>query len=811
MSQKPTPLVLFPSKRGREAVVAHTALRQAVGSDSDGRATGILPLCVILLTILILSACGGGSGGGLAPRPFEREPPPSNEGFTPAREGVVVDFSEFSSHASALERRFFQQEAARVSAMHQRGGTGRGEIVGIFDLGANPGHVDLRGQYAHRCAMGLCNGTTGSDDDGRASLDRHQHSPLNDVEGHGTSVHGVVAAKRNGTGIYGVAFDARIASYGVSAPVPWDDGCASFYDNCKGKSHAWGSIFDRQIARGVDWMGSLGVRTINNSWFRTYPWSQDRGLTAGTVRDIMPLTLPAFEKYVANGGVVVFSSGNFGTHNHPDVEAVLPLWFPHLERGWLAVAALGRDGFMAGYSQRCGVAADWCIAAPGDVITTELGGRWEITGGTSIAAPYVTASLAALKSMFPNLSYQDVRKRLLVTADRSGPYGETALYGQGRLNLDAASRPVGGTNFALGALDSGPTLSTGGASIVLPRQAIERYLAGRTITVLDGYQRAPFEVGLDAFAAPRRAPYLSMDDLAIAPHRFHRAERDGGATVAAAGAGYLAQGLAEGQDFVGFGRGPEVARALARLAGGPLTSGDYRMSRDAAGVALGFAGSSGGWHALAVSGTGRTDGPGFGVMGWNPKTLLAVSFAPDRAAEVVGAEAFGVSFASKLERPMGLEGSGAMSLGGDSVEFAWKRNLADAETFRVDLTNRLTHLAVRSGPLLQFDDALLASAMLEVSYRPHRFVTVGGRLGTERPVSPVAGRIRAAGGVDETGRIAYRDVAIDGRGLLSFDKASLSVGYADGSNASFGLGVAAVRDGFGRTEALAGVRMDLVF
>ncbi len=37
----------------------------------------------------------------------------------------------------------------------------------------------------------------------------------------------------------------------------------------------------------------------------------------------------------------------------------------------------------------------------------------------------------------------------------------------------------------------------------------------------------------------------------------------------------------------------------------------------------------------------------------------------------------------------------------------------------------------------------------------------------------------------------------------------VSVGYADGSNASFGLGVAAVRDGFGRTEALAGVRVDL--
>lgn len=38
--------------------------------------------------------------------------------------------------------------------------------------------------------------------------------------------------------------------------------------------------------------------------------------------------------------------------------------------------------------------------------------------------------------------------------------------------------------------------------------------------------------------------------------------------------------------------------------------------------------------------------------------------------------------------------------------------------FRVDLAHRLTHLALRSGPLVRFDDALLASAMLEVSYGP---------------------------------------------------------------------------------------------
>ena len=65
--------------------------------------------------------------------------------------------------------------------------------------------------------------------------------------------------------------------------------------------------------------------------------------------------------------------------------------------------------------------------------------------------------------------------------------------------------------------------------------------------------------------------------------------------------------------------------------------------------------------------------------------------------------------------------------------------------------------------------------------------------------------------VDGNGRIAYREIAIDGRDLASFDRADLAVSYAGKSGASFRLGMAAVREGFGQTETLAGSRMDLEF
>ncbi len=762
----------------------------------------LLP-CALTAILLAVSACSGGSGG--APLPSSGQPPPQPEppgvgGFTPDRE-IVVAFPALLAGGLPDEEREARAEAGRVSAMHGRGGTGRGEIVGTIESGANPEHPDLAGQFAHVCAMGEC-------DDGRPELDRRDPSPSLDTHGHGTSVNGIVAARRNGTGVYGVAYEARIASYGNTHTVvyPWGNICggADCPPRVADREDQWGPVFDEQIARGVDWMNSLGVRAVNNSWLRTWSWARERGVTAATIREIMPKSLPAFERYVGAGGVAVWGAGN-GRSFHPSEEAVLPLYFPDLEKGWLAVVGVDPDGHISRGSWRCGVAAEWCVAAPMLLVTTDRNGRWSVAGGTSIAAPYVTASLAALKSMFPNLSYQQVRARILATADRAGRYADAATYGRGRLDLDAASRPVGGTNFVLGAVDTGAVASTAGAYVSLPEGAVERYLAGRTTLVLDGFQRAPFEVALDAFAAARR-PYLSMDDLAFATRDRRREEGEGYTSFAASGGGTLAQGLSAGRWFVGTGRGPEVARSLAALAGIPLAAGDYRMSREAAGVALGFAGEAGRWRAVMASGGTAPGEAGFGTSGWSPETVLAASFAPHG-----GRDTFGVSLAPDLGRPMGWEGSGALALEGGGAALGWRRNVAERDAVRLKVTGRLAHLAVRDGPLLRFGDALIATAGVEASVALHPSVTLRARFGTERPVSGASGWLRMATSVDGDGRIAYDHVAIDGRHLLTFDRAALGLGIAAGSDASIGLGLAAVRDGFGHTETLAWLRMEARF
>ena len=400
-------------------------------------------LVLVSLAVLALAACDE-----MVTDPEEAPPlPPPENAFTPDKERVVglpaLHPSQRSDHPSgdSITVREAEREAARVMAMHERGGTGAGQIVGTIESGANLTHPDLKEQFAHMCAMGDC-------DDGRPNRD--DASPRLDTDGHGTIVNGTIAAAKNGTGVYGVAYGARIASYGNSAHTlhPWGNDCA-VDDECpaglRDKRHQWGSLFDQEIARGIDWMRSLDVGVTNFSWGRTYEWSPEKetrfGLTADTVRAIMPKTLPAFEAYVAAGGVAVWAAGN-GDSMHPAVEGMLPRYFPDLQPGWLTVVGLGTDGRIGFFSHYCGAAAAWCLAAPGEVVTTQPGGQWGSAGGTSIAAPYAAAGLAALKSRFPDRTYQELRDHMFATADKSPPYDQEWIYGQGRLDLDAASRSI---------------------------------------------------------------------------------------------------------------------------------------------------------------------------------------------------------------------------------------------------------------------------------------------------------------------------------------------------------------------------------
>ena len=227
-----------------------------------------------------------------------------------------------------------------------------------------------------------------------------------------------------------------------------------------------------------------------------------------------------------------------GNVNAKSVEILpgLPERILELRGHLIAVVAVAPDSDddgdyeIASFSNRCGIAADWCIAAPRRQCPARLfrvdpddnspSARGAYTAnGTSFAAPMVTGGLVVMKHYFRDqLSNTALVSRLLATADKSGIYADGAIYGQGLMDLGAATEPVGVTSVALsdGVGGPGSTLADtrfepGGAL----GNGLALALAGHEIAAFDALG-APFWFPLGELAGS--APPRFVDDAAALVH-----------------------------------------------------------------------------------------------------------------------------------------------------------------------------------------------------------------------------------------------------------------------------------------------------
>lgn len=141
----------------------------------------------------------------------------------------------------------------------------------------------------------------------------------------------------------------------------------------------------------------------------------------------------------ARDAIFVWAAGNDGA-NQSSMLSAMPRVLPELHGHFINVVAFDNaTGRLADYSNACGITRDWCITAPGNLITDD----GMHADGTSFAAPIVSAAIATVRQAFPYMTAAQVTSLLFETARDLGAPGVDAVYGHGMLDLERATRPVG--------------------------------------------------------------------------------------------------------------------------------------------------------------------------------------------------------------------------------------------------------------------------------------------------------------------------------------------------------------------------------
>lgn len=317
-----------------------------------------------------------------------------------------------SSVASAqdFQAEFDNQWGLRMIGVDKalkKGLDGKGVRVGVADTGLQIGdklHPELVGRFR---GLGI-DGFGGS---------------LDDDNGHGTHVAGIIAASRDGEGMMGVASGAEIVAMRVLL-----DGA---------------SLEEQQVAAETAYRYALkqGVRIFNASYGYPGPFTD---YSPEMIESFAGRELNVYREVVNAGGVMVVAAGN-DSWAEPSVPGALPMFFPELQRGWMTVAAVNPDAELAWYSQGCGGGTKYfCISAPGGddtygeeglINSTWLDGKYLGEQGTSMAAPHVTGALAIAKQLYPNASEQELAQLVFQTATDIGAAGLDDVYGWGLLNV----------------------------------------------------------------------------------------------------------------------------------------------------------------------------------------------------------------------------------------------------------------------------------------------------------------------------------------------------------------------------------------
>jgi hypothetical protein len=330
-----------------------------------------------------------------------------------------------------------------ASSAYARGATGSGALIGIMDSGVDVLHQELDG------FMKLTSDSY---------LEYQTRSPTTEEKRHGTHVSAIALGERDGSGMHGVAFDAQLFFISIELGTAGEEYEPATIDSTvdySGIDNSWSTLESYFTDRQVTVVnGSFGYQGNINDY------------TEENIRDAFPKTIAVLAQEGtpnADKTIFVWAAGNGGgyadqgvDYSSPEVFGGLAYLLTELSSNTAAVVSVDADGTISSFSNRCGVAKDYCLAAPGGSITSAYAQDAPDTAyyaefsGTSMAAPHVSGGIALLADYFDGqLGNTEILDRLFQTANKTGIYSDSSIYGQGLMDLNAATQPLGQTMVAV--------------------------------------------------------------------------------------------------------------------------------------------------------------------------------------------------------------------------------------------------------------------------------------------------------------------------------------------------------------------------
>ncbi|HUB89613.1 MAG TPA: S8 family serine peptidase [Dyella sp.] len=363
-----------------------------------------------------LSGCGGGGGNsnvrGAAAAPSAPAPSPAP---APAPSPAPSPSPSSSVPTPPIDA---QLSLTNAYAAQKQGYTGAGVTIGVVDSGIMRSNPTVAGRVTQELIY----------------VDPTQNNTaVDDVVGHGTWVSEIAAGTSFAQFPGGIASGADLVSARIISDSAPDDNGSSAPSQVTSSD----ALSLQQVNTDLI---SAGVKVMNNSW---------GGITWDTTNASLNAAFDAaYTPFVVNhGGLVVFAAGNDSQAN-PSTIAALPYYAkdPNLEKGWLVAVALNSNSptQLDSYSNQCGVAMNFCLAAPGDVIVLDknttastTNPSYYIVEGTSFAAPIISGAAALVWQAYPYFSNDLVRQTLLGTATPMGVQ-PNPTFGYGVVNIGAA-------------------------------------------------------------------------------------------------------------------------------------------------------------------------------------------------------------------------------------------------------------------------------------------------------------------------------------------------------------------------------------